>query len=1089
MKDDLLIMKYKVVLLFCFFIIMQMLNGETLFAQDVKKIQQESEMIKIEGIVQNSSGAPVPSVSISVKGNSTVTITDKAGKFSISVKKGAILVITSVGFINQEIEVGTKTIINMILHKDNQTLEEVVVTGYQDISKDKVTGAYEKISGAAMQQQPTTFILDKLYGRLSGVYFVQGGNGTAGRIEIRGKNTMLAGSLPLYVIDGFPISGSLFTVNPEDIESIYVLKDAAATAQWGVRASNGVIVLTTKKAKSGKMSVDFSSFYTVDESIKFSKQNWMNTAQEIDLDQEYIDKKWFNFQSLLLTKSALNQVQVANIYRQGLSPNGIVWNQNTFQNFISELKTHDAAKQWEDLLFRKGTHFTQNLSISENTAKNSLYASLVYNDELLRSIRSTDKRVVLNIRDEFKISNRFSFNASINASWRKQKANGIFPGLVSTQNAYDDLVDANGNTIQYYTRWDPWTIRAKEALPGFYKYTYNTLDQQRNLDNTFQQIDLRAQFGISYEPVMGLKLESKFQYEKGFSRYDNYNSMDLPTQRILVNDMFLYPNNYQIPVGSNYSYGRSETYSVNWRNTLSYLKKFGHHDISFLTGFDIKKVYAESLTDNVYGYDKKTNAYVAINNRDFQAGAKFNWNGTRQFFTFLTTSNADTREIGFFAMPGYTFRNKYTVNVNFRVDQKNLFGSDPSFRYKPLWSVGAAWLISKEDFMQSFSWINRLNLKGSYGITGNASSNYSPFPQAVNVNTFLGTQLFTYLRLTSPGNPGLKWEETRSLNLSLEFTLLKNRLDGTVSWYRETSVDLLGSRVLDPTSGFSSAIVNYASLTNRGIEISLHSPIIQTKNFTWDVSFNFSYNKNRVTKIDDQKRSANTIATSGDLAIGKPLENIYSYNYAGLSAGGEALLYAADKTIIPWRNHDPTTDELIYQGTSVAPYYGGFQTTFAFKGIDLSLNLSYKAGHYFRHFIPLNYTPLTSRMDKIWATRWQKPGDEVNTRVPKIAYQGINPYTGVSESRFDNYYTDLYYTYGQDWVFKADYIKVHDIILGYMLPPSISKKAFINSLRFTVQVSNPFQWYNNPRHIDPENVVNAAYTTLKTLTLGLRAGF
>ncbi len=1085
---ELLIKNGKVGFLFCFLLILQILNCEKLSAQDVKKIQQADEAIEVKGTVLNSTGAPVPAASIIVKGTSAGTTTDKDGKFSISVKKGAALVISSIGFIQCEIKISAKTNIKVVLNEDNQTLEEAVITGYQAIPKDKATGAYEKISGAAMEQQPTRFILDKLYGRLSGVYDVQGGNGTAGRIEIRGKNTMLAGSSPLYVIDGFPISANLFTINPEDIESIYILKDAAATAQWGVRASNGVVVMTTKKAKQGKMAVEFSSFYAVEESIKFSKQNWMNTAQEVDLDQEYVNKKWFNFQSLLLTKSAMNQVQVANIYRQGLAPNGVVWNQSTFQNFIDELKTHDGAKQWEHLMYRKATHFTQNLSVSSSTAKNSFYASLVYNDDPPKEIRNTDKRIVLNIRDEFKISKRFSFNTSMNASWRRQKANGIFPGAVSNFNAYDNLVDANGNTIQYYTRWDPWTILAKEALPGFYKYTYNALDQQRNNDNTYQQIDLRAQIGVGYEPIVGLKLESKFQYEKGFSRYDNYYSMNHPLQRILVNDMFLYPNTYQIPVGSKWEYGRSEGYSVNWRNTLSYAKKFGHHDISFLTGFDIKKVYFESLTDNVYGYDKKTNAYVAINNRDFQAGAKFNWNGVRQFFTFLTTSNSDTRETGFFAMPGYTFRNKYTLNANFRIDQKNLFGSDPSFRYKPLWSVGAAWLISKEDFMQSFSWINRLNLKGSYGITGNASSNYSPFPQAVNVNTFVGTQLFTYLRLTSPGNPALKWEETKSLNLSLEFSLLQNRLDGTISWYRENSVDLLGSRILDPTSGFSSAIVNYASLTNRGFEISLHSPIIQTKNLTWDVSFNFNYNKNRVTKIDEQKRTAYTIATTGDLAIGKPLENIYSYNYAGLSAGGDALLYDSTKTTKLWRIHDPTVGELIYHGTTVAPYYGGFQTTIAFKGIDLSLNLSWKAGHYFRYFIPINYA-LSSRMDKIWATRWQKPGDEANTRVPKIAYEGINPYTGTSESRFNNYYTDLYYTYGQDWVFRADYLKVHDIILGYTLPASISKKASMNSLRFTAQVSNPFQWYNNPRNIDPENVVNAAYTTLRTLTIGLRARF
>jgi len=1038
----------------------------------------------VAGRVLNAAGEPVSGASVVEKGSENGTSTNAEGQFSITVNKGATLIISNVGYQPYELKVGAAMAYNVQLLDAENMLDEVVVTGYQTISKDQATGSYGEISGAKLEQRPTRSILDKLDGMVAGLSYRNGA------IEIRGENTLYASSAPLYVVDGFPLAGSIESINPEDVESIYVLKDAAATAQWGVRASNGVIVISTKKAAKNRTKVDFSSFYQMEERVDYSKMNWMTTAQEVAMDQEFAAKGWYNYSTMISAKNSLNQVNIGEAYRRGFSPDGNRWSEETYQQYINKLSQNDNAKQWEDYMLRSGRLLTNNLSVTTNTGRNSLYSSLVWTKNDPKEVGYGDNRIIFNLRDEFRVSDRFGFTASMNTLYEKGTRNGSSASQAGFNNAYDNLVDEYGNTIQYYTAYDPWTIRAKEATPGFFKYTYNPLDEIRANDRNFENVQLRAQFGLNWEIIPGLRFDSKYQYEKGFGRTDYFYNMDNPTHLINVNNLYLETTKkYQIPIGTRYDLGRTGFDGWNWRNTLTYNKKIGEHDFSVLTGFDFRKIFSESFSDRLYGYDKQTTKSVPVNNLDFQGGVIRTWNGVRYYDNFFSTANADDREIGFYVMPGYTWRGKYTLNGNYRVDQKNLFGSDPKFRYKPLWSVGGAWIISKEDFMQGVTWVDRLALKGSYGLTGNASNRYSPYAQAANGISSWGANLFNYLSLSQPANDKLKWEETRSLNLELGFGLFKSRLNGSLAFYNEKSTDLLGPRRLDPTTGFTTAVVNYASVKNNGVELTLNSDIVRTKDFNWNLGVNVSYNKNRVTALEDQLYSPASMAYYGDLVVGKPIDNMYSFNYGGVSSGGEVLLLDAEGKPKSWRDGVQDKDELLYHGTTTAPWYGGFQTMISWKGLDLSINGSFKAGHVFQFYMPYGYSGTSRRMDARWATRWQQPGDEANTRFPKIAYEGTNPYTGVGETRYDSYDGDLFFTYGQDWVYNASFMKIRDIILGYTLPTAISQKARMNTLRFTVQVTNPYMWVNNAENVDPENSSAKAWTNLKTLTVGLRASF
>ena len=422
--------------------------------------------------------------------------------------------------------------------------------------------------------------------------------------------------------------------------------------------------------------------------------------------------------------------------------------------------------------------------------------------------------------------------------------------------------------------------------------------------------------------------------------------------------------------------------------------------------------------------------------------------------------NGDIREVSFFSNIGYTFRDKYSVTGSFRVDQKNLFGSDPKFRYKPLWSVGGSWQMSKENFMSGINFLNRLTLRTTYGINGNASNKYSPYAQATNEIETRGSQLYDLLRISNPANDQLKWEETAVFNLGVDFAVLKNRISGSIEYYHKNSTDLLGSRPLDPTNGFASAKVNYASMLNTGVDITVKGKILESNGLKWDARLLFSYNKNEVTEVVNQNIVPVNLAWGGALRIGQPLDNIYSFNYAGLNENGDIMIQtAAENNPVNWRDYqgNELEEDLIYHGNGTAPVYGGLSTTVSYKWFDLTVNASYKFGYSFKHYrgVGVDGYDYNLRMHADWADRWREPGDELTTRIPKIAYDGVNPYSGVTEWYWDNYDSDWYWNDSQDNILDGGFIRLKDIILGY----NLSKNLFT---KYTYQIDKNHGTGNQP---------------------------
>ncbi|PCH71468.1 MAG: hypothetical protein COC06_00630 [Bacteroidales bacterium] len=1048
---------------------------------------------KVKGTVTDVDGNELPGVSVTVKGTTRGVSTDINGNYTLYMEGDKnTLIFSFVGMLGLEIEYTGQSLQNVTLTDDHEQMAEVIVyaTGLTKISKERATGAFVKIDSKQLEQRPVTNILEKLEGTVAGL------NSTNGKLSIRGVGTFTKDTQPLIVVDGFALTTDASTINPEDVESITVLKDAAAASIWGTKASNGVIVITTKRGKIGdKLKVSFSAYVGVTEKIDYNEVDVLNSSEQIDLQLESHDKGWWPLETRVDYKTfPFSLVEEALIYKNGLAPNGNKWTQQQYDTYIEELRGRDILDQWSEYLIRKKVNQSYNLSLSGGGEKNQVYASLNFTDTKSAQVGVNDDRMILNIQNIYKFNDKISFEAGTNISIQNKDNNGAGITTPLKEWGYEDLLDENGNYRKFYNTYSRWTSNDREASDfDIMPYYSNMLEEQRASDNTNQEIAIRARFALNYQILPELNFNSSFQYQQRKYASDNYRTMDRPSQRIKLNDAYV-DGVWQLPLGTEYRYAKKSGYSWDIRNTLTYDKAFGKHAINVFAGTDLRKAYTDNMSDKTYGYDEEVGAGVPVNEGSLVARQLDKWTGSSLSDSFYSRVINDIREFSIYANIGYEYDNRYLVTGSYRIDQKNLFGSDPDFRYKPLWSTGIAWKISNEEFM-NVSWINRLVVRATYGLGGNASSTHGPYAQARLYSPLqYSTQYsYEYARITIPANEKLKWEETSTINLAVDFAIFNNRISGSLEYYQKESTDLLGSVAIDPSTGFSYATVNYASIDNKGIELVLNAKLLQKGDFTWTLGGNLSYNKNRI--LDYRvSQSAIDMLEDGDKSVGMPLGNIATVNYAGLDAYGNTMIYKADGTTTQYdvdAYEDIEKEDLLRHGPTVAPWYGGLTTTLAYKGFDLTMNASFKYGHVFRATIASSQNAAYgTRVNRAWANRWQQAGDEMATRIPKMSYNGINPENGLYEN--GNSQTSLeamIYNSSQDVVLDAGYFRVRDIILGYSMPKQYLKTGLLKSLRITGQVSNPFLWTANGKDYDPENYGLEAFTNLKTYTIGLRATF
>lgn len=1049
---------------------------------------QNPHIRKISGIVKDEEGNPLPGVSIALAGTGLGVATDIDGKFTFSVPgPGSILKISFIGKRTEEVVVLDQTYLDIILKDDSKQLQEVVCTGIQTISRERATGSFEILNADALNRTLTSDVVSRLEGKIAGVQV-----GRNNEMIIRGKGSLLSDATPLVVVDGFPIEAGLNSVNPDDIASITILKDAAAASIWGVRAANGVIVITTKAGQNQqKPTLDVSYLLTVDSKDDYKDLHLLSPSDAVDLQLEQIQKGWWNASYVDDYHQSINKVQEAYysaMNRLQKTDYAFIATDPQFWKEMNELREANLYKQFEKNLLRHAVSNRVNLSLRGGSDRSNYYMSAVYKYQLLGSVGEKNNDLLINLKHDYKIIDRLTFSTGVNIQYNKTENNGIDISRLAEEYPFHNLLDDKGNRVNYYMV-DPWEGKNREEM-GYLPYTTNLLDEQKAKDNTTNVFSARLQAALKLNLVKGLDVETRFQYERAYTNIDNMYSVGSPYMRQLINDNTLVEDGKlvnNIPMGGRFDQARTDLEAWTWRSQLTYNGDWNDskHLLTAVIGHEMRMYRTTGRSSILFGYDPVALTSIPIDETAWSERSYKTWYGLYSDIPQLNSSSEhDNRDVSVFLNAAYTFANKYSVSASGRIDQSNLFGNDSDYKYNFIWSTGLSWRISEEEFAKA-EWMDQLLLRLTYGIGGNVNKNFYPMLMGRKDVTGSGVP---YIELTNPANEDLSWEKSTTFNVGADFAFLNYRLGGSLDYYHKKGTDLLGRVSLDPTNGFDDATMNFASVLNQGVEFTLNTTPLIIHDFRWNLGFNISYNKNEVTKVEadgstdtDYLNQSPAYGGSGVAIVGKPLGRLYSYRYAGLNENGVPLLWQDGKQV-NYADFNRNIENLKYEGTTDAPWYGGINTSFEYKGITLSANATCKFGHKFRLPVSSASNPING-YDNI-ADRWQV--GHTQTNVPTLL-DNIQ-----SNAQYE---MDQYYMLADINVRDAAYLRLNEIAVGYTLPRSLIAKTPFKLINIQLQVRNLAQWTANKENVDPEAVIMSGYSSNYTLpqsrsfVLGIKLNF
>ena len=1035
-------------------------------ATQKKVVQEEKKKRSIKGQVLDENGQPIPGANIWLKGTTTGVPSDVNGNYSLTFdEKYNVIVVSFVGYKSVEKVIGDQDVINFKLVPDDETIEEVVVTGYQTISKERSTGAFAKVSSQVLEMRRMDNLSSVLEGQIAG--YSDG--------IIRGVSTMNAQKTPLYVIDGFPVentsidaSGSVTenapVLNMEDIESITVLKDASAASIYGARAANGVIVITTKKAKQGKTQIQLSGVLTV-RPYSYYTGNLTNSADIIELEKQWaaenpelnngIDRalaEAMNRRNNYASPSAGINI-LLDLYTNKIT-------QSEADAKLSELASRGYSYYKDVEKYAKRNPFYQqyNLSVGKATDRNNFMLSASYRNNKEEDKYAKSDQIGLNIQNSMQVVSWLKADVGVYVNFKNATTqtydllNSYGAGF--TASPYDRLKDDDGNWITMPSQYKK-TVRDNIENYGLYDVDITPLAELDKRLTKTKEFMSRLFAKLEVKILPWLTYNTMFQYEYGVNRVKRLEEMDSYATRVMINKFATYTDGnvvYNLPAGDIFYTQNHFSNAYNFRQQLNVDKVVnGVHGITWILGQEIRNTKLEYSNLTRYGYDNDLLMAQYIDEPLLTQG----FSGLMNTWASLSAPSAQremvNRFVSFYSNGAYSYDNRYTLSGSIRWDRSNLWGTNSKYQNKPLWSVGVNWNINREDFFNC-SWVDMLKLRASYGIGGNIAKNAAPYLTANYYTSALVGGL--YGNISSPPNPNLRWEKTTTVNVGVDFSMFTNRLVGSFEVYNKKSVDLLANQMGVPTEGFgySTLTFNNGAMRNRGFELTLQGDLFRESAFKWNMGFLLGYNKNKVTKINVE---APVYFLQLDYPEAYPVEGnsyngIYAYKWAGLSETGEPQIYDKDGNIT---TTDYTDLEAIhYVGTTVPEYSGSFTNVFNYKDFELSIQMLYAGGHKIRNTnIPkINMgdpysNGIIDMTSKDIRKRWKQAGDEKITDVPRLLF-----YT----SPDFNYDRESIYKGADIHVWDASHIKINNISLTYKIPNEWVKKIGFGGARVQFNIEN-----------------------------------
>lgn len=1067
----------------------------------IKKLQQGNNggTVRLMGRVVDSHKMPLPGVTVVVKGTSVGVATDVNGRFELLLEgENPVLCFSFIGMETKEVAVGDRSFVEIVLEEKVENLEEVVLTGYQTISKERSTGSYDMISKKDLDK-PSTSIAQRLVGTVAGVNTSLTAEGTPSFV-IRGQGTFL-GSSPLVVVDGFVINGGFNSINPNDVESVTILKDAAAASIWGARASNGVIVVTTKKGKKNAeetgsgLDVQFSAF------VKLASKTDVDYLRNQASSAETVEWEKMTFGKYGYTPLNSNSsfAVLKKYYHRKYTQGQILYNR-FFYNEISEeemneglerLSRLDNMKQIEEHLLRRPINQQYNLSLSGATDRMNNYVSLLYSRDLSRYQKDNDDAFQFDYRGRMGLAKWLDLNVAAMARYAKEISGGVNASTIQALGPYDMLLDEEGNytDLSHLRIYKPMIdgVVSKESFP-YEDWSYNPIKEMKNTKIQTKNIQARFQVGLTFKLLEGLTLDSKLQYELWQSDTRSLYNEDTYLVRSTVNMASTWNTSTgkitaNLPTGSILDQEKTVLNTYNFRNQLNFNRTFAdRHAVNFIVGLEISEQKNKGYEyPRSYGYDDKHLTVGIFPNGPGVGTTMKNWLGNSQTFDYVNKFSERTdRYFSVYGNVAYTYDDKYTVSGSVRTDASNFITDDPSYRYSPFWSVGVAWNMMREDFLQEPEWINLLRLRATYGFNGNSDNSTSVKP-LISMNGYNGTTGELGAEIASKGNPLLRWERTGVFNLGTDFAFWNNKLYGKLDYYRKHGKDILAEISIPMVNGTDAAIFNNAEIINNGFEFELSSRQKVVGGLMWEGSVNFAYNHNKVKKLF--RSAANywvLVGSGGTMYVeGKPVNALYSYRYGGVrNVGTETdprmlpVILLTEDNVLPITG---TTDMdgldfCEYQGTTVAPYTMGMSHRFTYKNFDLAFTLTGKFGHVFRR------------------TGFNFPGEGAypNKLLSEVMNADPERMVGLPERDTDKMWSSDMTGYMNYLTERANNVRLQELTLSYSLPRAFLSK--IGFTRATVYVQGNHLFTIKGSKEDPE-FLYARLRLLPSCTFGLRVGF
>lgn len=1118
-QSNVKIVNYRKAISFLKFIILFLLSAPAIYSQSGT----------VRGKVTDSLGAPLPSVSVTIKNSKTGTSTNAAGEFTLSgVAARSTLVISYVGLATQEVQLAAgQTSLSVVMRADVTDMQDIVVTGFQRIDKKKFTGASVTLKASDVKIDGVIDVSRMLEGRAAGVSVqnVSSTFGTAPKVRVRGATSINGDNKPLWVVDGVVLEdivnisndqlssgdpttllgSSVAGINANDIETFDILKDAAATALYGARAMNGVVVITTKKGRSGRVSINYTGNITTQLKPYYGEYNIMNSAQQMSVLGE-LERKG------ILTSNILSNPDFG-VYGKMFDlitttdANGNFLLANTPEAKAAFLKKYGLANtDWFDILFRNSLLQEHSLSISGGSDKSQSFFSTSFYSDNGWTIADNVKRYTLNFRNNYTFSDKLTAGFLTVGSVRQQKAPGALSRVsnpVSGQfdrdfdiNPFSYALNSSRTLTAYDDNGDLEYFRRNFA-------PFNIIDELDNNRLAIDVLDLKLQGELNYKITPKLRYEfiGALRYVKSTREHEitenanmanAYRADDNAT--IASRNKFLYtdPDNPSappvvvLPFGGFYNRTEDKLIAYDIRNSLNYTNTFAEkHQVNVLLGQQVKSADRQNFSNTGYGYQYDNGGVPFVDYRILKQTIESN-------FVYYGMGKEYDRFVAYYLNGQYTYNGKYNLYGTVRYDGSNRLGSSREARWLPTWSFGGAWNMEQEPFLQDVWWVDQLKLRASYGLTASLgpATNTGVVLRSLTTNRTFPLERESVIQIANLENSDLTWEKNYQTNIGLDGSFFNGRMNMSLDVFQRKSFDLISLIKTGGIGGEAIKAANYADMDAQGAELLIGGNIFRKKDWGWRTNLTFGYNTTKITNAKNQPIIFDLVKAEGGNRQGYPVNGLFSIRYNGLDHTSGVPTFVNEKGEISPNVYlqDENISNLVFEGPVDPKFTGGFSNTFNYKSFSLNIFLTYQAGNKIRLYpaFKTSYSDFDA-MPREFLDRWLMLNDEQITTIPSVLeayYRYLVNASGASP--YNNY------NYSTARVADGSFVRLKTVSLTYTLNPNLLKKTGLNSLSITAVAANPWLIYADPKlkGQDPEffNTGGVAQPIQKQFTLSIKAG-